>query len=90
MQKGKTFSNSLRDIHPEKLSSEICRFSHCTCVLQFYKLLLLHLDGAYIAILLHLVRFFLRIQSVFEIETNNFNVFFSYKESSVWKLEIPL
>ena len=58
MQKGKTFSNSLRDINPEKLSSEICRFSDCACVLQFYKLLLLHLDEAYIAILLHLVSFF--------------------------------
>ena len=74
------FSNSLRNIHPEKLSIEICRFSDCTCALQFYKLLLLQLDGACIAILLHLLSFFLIVQSVFETRTNNFNVFFSCKE----------
>ena len=76
MQKGKTFSDPLRDINPEKLSSEICRFSDCACVLQFYKLLLLHLDGAYIAVLLHLVRFFFEKYSQFLNSTQKILMYF--------------
>ena len=81
MQKSKTFSNSPRNIHPEKVSIEIADFATAHANYNFISYYSHSLMGVH-SFFSQFGKFvfFLSVQSVFETGTNNFNVFFSYKE----------